>query len=278
MLFTGLMWGAKIRRTGLLQAIWPLKTALFQLGDDLIEKVALAVGMERVKDHFNNVQSDKEFYLFLDKHVELAQATQIWTEMKEGYNEALNRISFLFPQTVVEEIVSRWVQVTNVAIESAFFCLEWEQALEKSDYKLLDEIRRREMEAKNVKVVTKWVSCAEPLGFKRPYQSREEEIIRACSCFFTALDDFIDVQQDLKGKQPNQCVSDLIRNDEIDSTEETKDREAWAMHLHAPKSYADFLRRYEKAKDSFMKTFPVFPSYFCKKIEKQAFDSKKSPF
>ena len=54
MLFSGLVWGADIFVTkGLAKALWPLKTALFQYGDELIEAVINEVGLDKFKEHFH---------------------------------------------------------------------------------------------------------------------------------------------------------------------------------------------------------------------------------
>ena len=269
MLFSGLVWGKNIYvDKGLMVALWPLKTALFQHGDRLIESLINHTGLEGFKDHFIHHESDRCFYLFDEQQIIDSGAQLDHKGMKEGYEQCSLILQNKFPNKY-NDILNHWIIATNKAIRSVFFLDEWNAALKNLDASEMWRVVCEEEEAKNVAVVCEIIKAGRVVSPSFSYSGDPIDLIRASSRWFTLIDDYLDLEEDDKGGQPNYLIALLHQQDEW---------QQWKSCKSFPKTLEKYKTLLSDARNDFKKNFPVLPSLFTWWIEREAKKKGKSPF
>jgi len=278
MLFSGLVWGKRIFvQYNLMHALWPLKTALFQSGDKIIEVVIDKVGLDNFKEHFLKNENENSFYQFDPDHIQKSHMGESHKLLLGGYEKCLKQLVQNCPQ-YQESIKAQWVKATNQAIRSTFFLSDWQKALEVNSHEQMMRVAKEEEEAKNVTVVATIVLAAKVLG-EFSYKNDPVELIRASSRWFTLIDDYLDLEEDVVGAQPNYLVGLLHKHDEFLAWSEYSNTNRMAeFKTICQKTWADFSSQLEAARIEFKKLFPVLPALFAWQIERKAKKKGQSPF
>jgi hypothetical protein len=278
MLFTALMWGENLaRKKKLSEAFWPLKTALFQAGDRLIEKVTAAKGLKALKEDYEKGKKEHDFYLFSPELLGDLKDSRDFSDLKQGYGDCRRKLETFFPQEA-SWVLKEWISATNLALESVFVLEDWSCSFETRNAPELLKMIAEEEEAKNVRVLCRLLQGGEAFQSPLPYAGREEEIVRACSRWFTLLDDFLDLRSDYEERQPNHLLARLVFFEE-DSffigkvLSEDKD-----FHEACPRTFIWYREALGEARRRFISVFPVCSRFFACVIEGRARKKGQSPF
>jgi len=278
MLFSGLLWGEKIFvGEQFMRAFWPLKVALFQYGDHLIEAIIKNQGLQRFKDHYMNSRKLFQFYLFDLDQVSKAGVMESYKGMRQGYQDCATFVRQHYSASA-GEIMNQFIAATHKAIESVFFTEKWSETHLTADGNKLWELVCKEEKAKNVAVVMLLLEAARPLEIPFSLDGKKEELLKVSSRWFTLIDDWLDLKRDVEEAQPNYLTAILHQKDEWHNWSRSRPASLSEFKKTCPNTLEAYNNHLQQARRDFQKTFPVIPWFFTWWIEREARIKEKSPF
>lgn len=270
------MWGPRIAlERRLIEGLWHLKAALFQCGDRVVEMIVQEHGVNFYRSLLDTRMSTESFITFEGVELPLSGSTDVrgWADGSRECEAWLR--SHLTPEQA-RQILSSWIKATNKALMSVLHCEAWERACDERSAPRLIEIARDEEKDKNIEVVCSLLEASDAFEDLCPYQGQERRIVTATSRWFTLIDDWLDLERDWEGRQPNHIVARLIENNELESLGAKSLRNDFSSR--APLTASWYREAFATARTEFVSVFPVAPRLFRWMIERRALKAGVSPF